>query len=147
MTALAKSRANRIKRYTNIEMAAKNEQVYKGGLACLDTSTGLVAKGFVSTTLLPIGLFHEDSAAASPKTVLVDLFREIQAAWFVNDGTVVAADIGGLAYITDDQTVSNTDAVNTKSTLGRVWAIDTVKGVLVEPMDTAGQRTKSGLDA
>ncbi len=149
MTALAKSRANRLKRYSNLELAAKNEAVFKGGLACFDTSTGLVAKGFVSTTLIPIGLFHEDSAAAAGKTVLVDLFREIQAAWFVNDGgaPVVAADVGGLAYILDDQTVSNTDATNTKSVLGRVWAIDTVKGVLVEPMGTDGQRVESGLDA
>lgn len=149
MAALTKSRANRLKQFKNLEMAAKNEAVFKGGIACLDTSTGLVAKGFVSTTLIPIGLYHEDSAAATPKTVIVQLFREIQAGWFVNDGgaPVVAADIGGLAYILDDQTVSNTDATNTKSVLGRVWAIDTVKGVLVEPIDTAGQRVESGLDA
>jgi hypothetical protein len=130
-------------------MAAKNEAVFQGGLACIDTSTGLVAKGFVSTTLVPIGKFVEDSAAAANKVVLVELFREIEAMWFVNDGgaAVVAADIGGLAYILDDQTVSNTDATNTKSVAGRVWAIDTVKGVLVEPIFTAGQRVESGLDA
>lgn len=149
MAALAKSRMMRFKKYTNLLLDAKNEAVFKGGVACFDTSTGLVAKAFVSTTLIPIGTFNDDSAAAAGKKVIVNLFREIEAAWFVNDGgaAVVAADIGGLAYLLDDQTVSNTDATNTKSVLGRVWAIDTVKGVLVEPLDTAGQRVESGLDA
>jgi hypothetical protein len=130
-------------------LAAKNEAVWKGGLACFDTSTGLVAKGFASTTLIPIGTFADDSAAAANKTVVVELFRELEAIWMVNAGggdAVAAANIGGLAYIRDDNTVGVDDDTNTLSVMGRVWKIDTVKGVLVEPLQSAGQRTISGLD-
>lgn len=149
MTALAAKRGIKLRKFYTFELSAKNEAVFQGGVACIDTSTGLVAKAFVSTTLIPIGFYAEDSAAAANKVVEVKLFREVDAAWFANDGgaPVVAADIGGLCYLLDDQTVSNTDATNTKSTFGRVWKIDTVKGVLVEPMNTAGQRVESGLDA
>ena|SRR5688572_5638644 len=147
--ALTKTRPNRIYRGTQIELAAKNEAVFGGGLACFDTSTGLVAKGFASTTLIPIGTFDEDSAAASPKTVIVNLFRELHAIWMVNAGggdAVVAANIGGLAYIRDDNTVGVDDDTNTLSVMGRVWKLDTVKGVLVEPLHSAGEGTVSGLD-
>lgn len=148
MTALAAKRGIKLRKFSTFELAAKNEAVFQGGIACLDTATGLVAKAFVATTLIPIGFYAEDSAAAANKVVEVKLFREVDAGWFANDGAdpVTAAQIGQLCYLSDDQTVSVTDATNTKSVLGRVWKIDSVKGVLVEPIHTAGQRTESGLD-
>ena len=147
--ALTKARAVKFVRASNLELPAKNEAVWKGGIACWDTSTGLVAKGFASTTLIPIGTYAEDREAVASGTVLVNLFREINAVWMPNAGggdAVVAADLGGLAYLADDNTVQNNDATNTLSVFGRIWKLDSTKGVLVEPMDTAGQRTVSGLD-
>lgn len=147
--ALTKSRALKIVRATSIELAGKNEAVFKGGLACFDTSTGLVAKGFASTTLIPIGTYAEDSAAAAGKTVLINLFRELHALWMANAAggdAVAAANVGGLAYLRDDNTVGADDDTNTLSVLGRIWKIDTVKGVLVEPLHSAGEGTVSGLD-
>lgn len=147
--ALTKSRALKIVRATQIELAGKNEAVFKGGIACFDTSTGLVAKGFASTTLIPIGTYAEDSAAAAGKTVLINLFRELHALWMPNAAggdAVAAANIGGLAYLRDDNTVGADDDTNTLSVLGRIWKVDAVKGVLVEPLHSAGDATVSGLD-
>lgn len=136
MTALAQSRSQRVKAYGTLSLAGKNEQVYQGGLACIDLSTGFVAKGFASTALLPIGTYVEDQLTASNAPVLVKLFREIWAMWFANSsaGDAIAApgQIGSLCYIVDDQTVAKTDASGTRSVAGRVWAVDSVKGVLVE---------------
>lgn len=147
--ALAKKRAVKTEKVANIELAGKNEAVWEGGIACIDTATGLVAKAFAATTLIPIGLFVEDSAAAATKNVLVELFEPIVCVWMVNAGggeAVVAANIGGLAYLRDDQTVGVDDDTNTLSVFGRIWKIDTAKGVLVQPLHPAGQRTVSGLD-
>lgn len=147
--ALSKMRPMKYVTFESVELDAKNEAVYRGGLACFDTSTGLVAKGFASTTLIPIGTFADDSAAAASKKVVVKLFRPVQAVWMKNAAggeAVVAANIGGLAYIRDDETVGVDDDTNTLSVMGRVWKLDSVKGVLVEPLHSAGQKTVSGLD-
>ena len=148
MTALTSKRASRTKSFTTIELAHAAEQVYQGGIACFDTSTGKVTKAKASTTLHPIGLYVEDQLAADGDLVLVRLFEEVHAIWRANDGTdtVVAGDVGGLCYLVDDQTVANADATNTRSVAGRVWAIDSAKGVLVEFRDTGAARAETGLD-
>jgi hypothetical protein len=148
MAALAKSKQTNLEKFYSRKFDAKNEQVYKGGVACFDRSTGLVAKAFASVNLIPIGYFIEDSAAAASKKIDIDLFHEVTAIWLKNSGTaaVIAANIGGLAYFEDDQTVANADATNTLSVAGTVWAIDSVRGVLVEPRITDDSRL-GGLDA
>lgn len=156
MTALAAARYNIPVKFSDIDLAGKNEQVFRGGIACFDTSTGLVAKAFASTTLHPIGLFDPvrpgtDGSVTTPSggTVHVKLFREVSAFWFSNataGDAVVASNVGGLCYLLDDQTVQNNDATNTLSVAGRVWAIDSIKGVLVEPIFTAGDAHLTGLD-
>jgi len=146
MSALAASTVRRYKKFSNIELAGKTEQVYKNGLACFDVSTGLVAKGFVSVNLKPIGWYSEDKNIGAGGTIVVELFKEITAVWLKNDGTVVAGTVGNLCYVLDDITVSNTDNSNTRSVAGRVWAIDTTLGVLVEMSGTDGDRL-GGLDA
>lgn len=140
MAALTIARITRPFRSSYIELAGKNETVFHGGLACFDTATGFVAKAFVATTLHPIGTYEyptEQSHTTSGNgLVRIKLFREISAVWMVNDATnpVVTANIGGLCYALDDQTVGNTDLTNTVSVAGKVWKIDAVKGVLVEPV-------------
>lgn len=135
MTTLAASRGIRTFKAKSIELLGKTEQVYQGGLACFDTSTGLVAKGFASTTLVPIGTFVEDQLTAAGGTVAVNLFRELTAVWFANSAggeAVLQAQAGSDCYVVDDQTVEKDSATSTLSVAGRVWKIDSVKGVLVE---------------
>lgn len=63
---------------------------------------------------------------------MVNLDREVVARWYDNDtGTaVVAANVGSDCYILDDHTVTGSSTGN--SVAGRVWQVDSVKGVLVE---------------
>jgi hypothetical protein len=147
--ALTKTRALKMFVAKNLELPAANEAVFKGGVACWDTSTGLATKGVASTTLIPIGTYAEDRAAVAGGTVLIILFRELNAIWMVNAAggeAVTASQLGGLAYLRDDNTVGVDDDTNTLSVLGRVWRIDSVRGVLVEPLHSAGDATISGLD-
>jgi hypothetical protein len=149
MTALASSRALREVRFIQKDLPGTAGQVYKGGIACWDTATGLVVKASASTTQVPIGRFTEDKLVTSGGTVNVTLFREVVAYWFVNataGDAVAASDIGDLAYLVDDQTVANNDATNTRSVLGRIWDFQSTKGVLVEPRPTSEGRI-GGLDA
>jgi hypothetical protein len=113
------------------EFPGKTEQVYQGGLACGDTSTGKVAKGFVSTTLIPLGLFVEDQNTASGGTVLVELFREVRATWFANGDSIDATSVFSEAFVLDDQTVTKSSNTNTRSVAGHILAVDSKKGVLV----------------
>lgn len=153
MAALTNKRITKLRTFKTLELKGKNEQVFQGGIACFDKSTGLVAKAFASTSLMPIGTFDPDrpgtdGSVTTPSggTVSVKLFREVHAAWFDNDGTVVAGTVGNLCYLVDDHTVANSDATNTLSAFGLVWAIDSVRGVLVEPLQTAGSAHLTGLD-
>lgn len=156
MTALANKRISKPRKFTDIDLPGKAEQVFQGGIACWDTSTGLVAKAFVSTTLHPIGVFDPvapgtsgDVTTPSGGLVHVKLFREVTAFWFNNataGDAIAAADLGGICYLLDDQTVAQNDATNTRSAAGRIWAIDTIKGVLVEPIQTSGDAHLTGLD-
>lgn len=110
--------------------------VEKGEMAVIDTLTGLVTKGAVSTTLRPIGYFDETLVGDGVADVRVRLFDELMLHWFDNDtaGTpVVAADIGDLAFILDERTVSG-DSTG-RSAAGRVWALSTLDGVLLDMID------------
>jgi hypothetical protein len=149
--ALSAKRQIRLKKFSTIELAATaSVAYYQGAVICFDTSTGLVCQGKASTTLIPIGTCAESvTLGAGGGNVAVLLFREVTAIWMVNGAggeAVAAANIGGLAYLRDDATVGADDDTNTLSVLGRVWAIDSVKGVLVEPLYTAADATVSGLD-
>jgi hypothetical protein len=153
MTAIASGAMRQLKvfKFSSIELAATASIEYKqGSLVGFDTATGLIRLGGPSTTFIPVGFVAEAvTLGASGGTVRVNLFREVFAWWMKNDGTdtVVSTDIGGLAYVLDDQTVKRDDDVNTLSVMGRVWALDSMKGVLVEPVSTvSGRLSLSGLD-
>lgn len=135
MTALAAKRAVRTFKFKSIELVGKVEQVYQGGRATIDTSTGLVAKAFASTTLVPIGNYVEDQLTVSGQKVLIDLDHEVVARWYANSAStdlIAAAQIGSDCFLVDDQTVAKTSATSTRSVAGRVWGVDSVKGVLVQ---------------
>lgn len=103
----------------------------RGKLAVFDTTDGSVTKGSLATTLIPLGLFMNTVVGDGTKVVTVQFFHEIAARWWVNDTVdpLVLADRGTLAYIKDDQTVTGT--ATGASALGLVFAVDTLKGVLV----------------
>lgn len=51
--------------------------------------------------------------------------------WMANDGNITAADIGKLAYVLDNQTVSNQATTLQDVVAGYIEAVDTTLGVLV----------------
>ncbi len=58
------------------------------------------------------------SAGALTVNVRKGLFR------FANDGSVARADIGGTAYVVDDQTVADNDGSSTRSVAGTIKDVD-----------------------
>lgn len=139
MAALTQARQGTSKTIKFLQYpVAADVQCFQGGMACIDTTTGDVTPGAVSTTLLPVGKFAETvdntGGAAGAVLVTVEFPREINAEWWDNDtGTAVtAADVGQDCYILDDHTVSFSDGTGTRSKAGRVLQVDSVKGVLVD---------------
>lgn len=137
MTALAKGRQTTAERWTYKQFTlASGNIAYKGGLACIDLSTGKVEPGHAETDLLVIGKFDEDmDASAADKLVNVNLIREIEIEWWANataGDAVVATDLGSLVYVFDDQTVTRTSTG--RSFAGRCWGVDSAKGVAVEKL-------------
>src|SRR5689334_18599001 len=128
-------RLTRVVEATGMALPSTAEQVYQGGLACFDKSTGLVKKGAASTTLVPIGRYREDQLVASGGTANVEFFRPLKAMWFANStaGDLIAqTECGSTCFVVDDQTVAKTNGTNTRSVAGLVWKVDATKGVLVE---------------
>lgn len=139
--ALSNKRATKIVELHNIEMAATaSVTYYQNGLACIDTSTGLIKKGQAGAGLVAIGLISEGKVlGAGGGTLIIELFRAIRCVWMKNSGTdaVDANDVGKLCYIEDDDTVRETSNSGANAPAGRVWKVDSVKGVLVEFLSPA----------
>lgn len=148
MADLSSKRAVKSKKSTTRALPASAATYYQGALICWDTSVGRVVKGAVSTTLRPIGLCAVDKVIGSNGDPLeVVLFRELTTVWMNNLAAdpVVAASRGSLCYIAGDNEVALTDATNTRSVAGVVWAVDSAKGVEVEPRFSDSRL--GGLDA
>lgn len=108
-------------------------QVYKGGLACVD-STGYFVPGAISTTLIAMGVFMEDalgtgSSGAVRTNVETGIFKFLNS----SSGDLIAqSEVGKSCYIVDDQTVAKTSNTNTRSIAGTVIEIDPDGGVWVK---------------
>jgi hypothetical protein len=78
-------------------------------------------------------------ATSAAKSIAVKLEREISVLYLANGSSIAAADQGKLCYVADDQTVSLSPTSSGASVAGRVWAVDSVRGVAVELMQPASQ--------
>lgn len=107
---------------------------YRGEMACLDTSTGLIVIGAAaSTTQMFLGFFKRDCDATSgAATCQIEFDRERKMEWFANYASdpVVAADVGALCYIYDGKQVCHTSTGN--SVCGLVFKVSATDGVLVD---------------
>ncbi|SIQ30805.1 hypothetical protein [Marinobacterium stanieri] len=133
MTALTKERntpTRLSKRFS--DPVAASAVIFAGALVVLDAS-GNAAKGTTATGLTARGVAQatvdNSNGAAADKTVET----EAGTHRFVNDGTdtIDRTDIGGTAYIVDDQTVAATDGTGTRSAAGKIVDVDDL-GVWVE---------------
>lgn len=134
MTALAKERARRTEtwRYKSFTLLSGTKG-YKGGEAVLNSSAKVVPA--TSTTgVVAMGIFAETvDASAGDLPVQIDLQREVIIEWYANataGDAVAATDVGSEAFFFDDQTVTITAAG--RSPAGRIWGVDSTKGVAIE---------------
>jgi hypothetical protein len=139
MTALAARRGRAGKTFKRMELTLTSGKVaYQGGSAVL--TGGEVRPATSTPNELSIGLFFEDKDATSAaKTVTVELHREIYCEWRENatsTDAIVAGDIGKLCYFADDQTVG---ILSGRTIAGRIWKVDSTKGVLVEPLGAGAE--------
>jgi len=134
MTALTRSRMTNFERWTYKQFTlAVGNKAFKGGIAAIDMSTGKCEPGHVESDLYVIGRFEEDvDATLVEKLVNVDLSPEIEVVWWGNDAAspVTTAMLMATCFVLDDQTVSSDGSG--RSIAGRVWAVDTLRGVAVQ---------------
>ena len=109
---------------------ATGVRIYAGAIVMLN-ATGYATPGAVATGLVPAGVAQEqvDNVNGADGDVNVAVRRGVFR--FVNDGTVSRTDIGGTAYVVDDQTVANNDGTGTRSALGTIVDVD-ADGVWVQ---------------
>jgi hypothetical protein len=113
---------------------ASGYKAFKNGAIGLDLSTGKVEPMHGESDLLFIGVAHETvDALLADKLLDVHLLMEINVEFFASAGGITAANIGTIAYFTDDQTVTLTP---TGAVAGRIWGVDTAKGVGVEKLQS-----------
>jgi hypothetical protein len=145
MTALAQERLSSVEawKFKQFPLAVGNKG-YKGGIACLDQSTGKCEPGHSESDLLVIGKFAETvDATAAEALINVEFPREIWVQWWVNAASSIAAsDVGNLCFVLDDQSVTLTAAGN--SVAGRIWAVDAARGVAVEMLQAPSSASGSG---
>ena len=131
-----------------------NDVAVKGQAAFLDTSSGLLAIGKQSTTLVYVGIFRDNlTGDGATKNCNVELDNEIALRWWTNDtvNAVVAAGVGSSCYVKDGTTVSSSTNGSTRSVAGRVLRVDSALGVLVQsglantgPTGASGSSLASG---
>lgn len=118
---------------------ASGTKAYRGRMACLDTVNNVVRPGAAGNpNLVPVGQFNQDvdaSAGLGHQLVLVTLTKEIWCQWYASvtgSDAVTSSHLFNDVYISDDVTVTTDSASGENATVGRVWAIDPNRGVLVE---------------
>lgn len=135
MTALVMERQSTTERWTYHRFTlAAGSKAWRHGIAAIDLATGKVVPGAAAGDLLVIGKFDQSldlSAVGAVDTLInVNLGTEIEVEWWANDGTILAADIGQLAYVVDDQTVGGAGAV----LAGRIWGVDPLFGAAIQKL-------------
>jgi hypothetical protein len=139
MTALSNERMSSREAWTYKQFTlTSGTKAWKNGIAAIDLGSGKIVPASTRADLVAIGKFAETvDATAADKLVNVNLSREVWVEWFANDAnSVVATDLGALCYLKDDQSVTIT--ATGASVAGRIWAVDSAKGVAVELLPYAG---------
>jgi hypothetical protein len=129
---------------------APNVTPYIDGACAIELTAGanqgLIVPMSESTTLLYIGHFKEHfTSSASSVECNIDLITPIDLQWYLNTASpnnVASTDIGQVCYFVDANHVSITST--SRSLAGRVWAVDTTKGVLVQKLSGSQLTVQTG---
>ncbi|WP_417656184.1 hypothetical protein [Pseudidiomarina aestuarii] len=109
---------------------AASERIFAGSIVMLDAS-GDAVPGSTATGLTPRGVAQEHADNRNGLAGALSVRSRRGVFCFENDSSVSRADIGGQAYVVDDQTVANTDGTGTRSALGKIIDVN-ADGVWVE---------------
>jgi hypothetical protein len=141
MTAQATKRTVNRDQFRNVQLTlAAGQHAYQGSEIAITDSAGTCVVVTATTGITPIGeALEEVDASSAAKSITVRLAREVEIAYFRNhtSGAVAAANVGSLVYFQDDQTVTTLSA--SRMPAGRVWVVDSVKGVGVEVMSIGAE--------
>lgn len=134
MTALSDNRFLNREVWKDRTFTAKSgELIYKGATVAIQRGTGYVVEATGASNEIVIGIAMEKvDATSAAASIAVDLIRSFEVVYFSNYGTIASTDIGEIGYVKDDNSVSLTPTSTGGSVLGRVWAVDSVRGVAVE---------------
>ena len=112
---------------------AASQNALQGTIACIDTSANVCTNAVsANANLIAVGDFAEtlNNTASTTAPVLVRFDTGKWLEWVDNDtGTPVTA-LYSTCYLLDNHTVTGASSGN--SPAGRVWDLDTVRGVLLE---------------
>lgn len=112
---------------------ASGQTVWKGALIAIKLGTGTVVEATGASDELVIGVAMTDmNASAAAKQLAVEFPTPVVGIYFANGSSIAATNIGDLCYVADDQTVALTPIASGVSVAGRVWGVDSTRGVLVE---------------
>lgn len=141
MTALSQGRIQTIDYTSRLQLTlASGQKAYKGSLIAVTLGAGTCVVATATTGIFLVGTATADvDATSAAQPIEVDTLYEMHLEWLNNhtSGAVAATDIGYLCYIQDDQTVTMTSTGRT--VCGRVWAVDSTKGVLVERLQIGAE--------
>jgi len=109
---------------------ASAQKIFQGAIVMLNAS-GNAIKGVTATGLTPRGVAQALVDNTSGADGDVSIAARKGCFRFKNDASIARADIGGTAYVVDDETVAKTDGTGTRSALGEITDVD-ASGVWVE---------------
>lgn len=136
--ALAQARQPDTRPLTNVALpvVAGAPKVWAGARVYLDVIAGGIRPGIAGNqNLFFAGDAQEtvdNSGGSTTAPCLVRLPDELNCEWCDNSTASPVTTLFGLCYVDSDHSVSASPVGN--SVAGRVWALDTVKGVLVQPL-------------
>lgn len=141
MTALSADKAlSREVWDTRTFTLASGQYVYKGALVAIKAGTGTVVEATGASDEQVIGTAMEKvDATSAAKSIAVRLEREVPILYLANGSSIASTDLGALCYVADDQTVSLSPTSSGVSVAGRVWGVDSVRGVAVELLQPTAQ--------
>lgn len=105
--------------------------IHQGALVCLNAA-GYAVPGSTATTLKGDGVARAtvDNSAGAAGAARVEVEKGVFRFDNLAGDAVTIADIGGSAYVVDDQTVARTNGANTRSVAGTIVDVD-AQGVWV----------------
>lgn len=124
MTALSNDRNTPRRNAEDFEFAVGTGSKIFAGAIVMKNATGYAVKGATATGQIALGVAQELADNTSGADGAINVKVKKGTFRFANDGTITIADIGGTAYIVDDQTVADNNGTSTRSALGTIVDVD-----------------------